>query len=534
MNRRIARRNFMGLTSAASLALMGSGGLSVASAATARAADAADDNLVISGLTMTQDTNYATAGGADLRFDFYQGTVKPADAGMEVPATPPTTPTPIVIWVPPHGIREYAAGGNHTNVDSKFPTPVANYLGYGYAVVSMSYASHASRNKDIKLLIAHLKQHADELVIDTGNIGVLTATADGYTASVPVSGGSASDVADLTIRAAKDRDYRALITAENTRRIVAYFASHIGGTYDPDYDPLGMATPDVAWVDPCVHTSELGEYHVFPSPSRGRGTFASYALYLPDAYRRASRKRFPVIYFLHGGNGNQREAGNWLMVQVDKLIKAGTLPPTIVVCAQGLPIGWYVNARDEADGVLSGPVEDVIVNDLIPHIDATYRTIASREGRGIEGWSAGGFGALRSAFKFPDMFGYVSSLAGAVIDFEDEPMKQYVTNTFGPLEDPASATYFNRVRPHYFVEHNTRAIKAKGVKVRLLVGDGDWLYDKDGKKITENFAKLLTRHGIEHTYTVLPGVDHMITEAIAAGSLTYPSDFWAEALAKFK
>ncbi|MFF4253849.1 alpha/beta hydrolase-fold protein [Streptomyces sp. NPDC001663] len=529
MNRRIARRNFMGLTGAASLTLIGSGGLSMASATPAQAADTADDNLVISGLTMTQDTHYATAGGADLRFDFYQGTVKPADAGMEVPATPPTTPTPIVVWVPPHGIQEYAPGGNHTNVDSKFPTPIAGYLGHGYAVVSMSYASHASRNKDLKLLIAYLKQHADELVIDTDNIGVLTATTGGHTASV-----ATADVPDLTVQAPRDTDYQALITADNTKRIVEYFASHIGGAYDTDYDPLSMATPDVAWVDPCVHTSELGEYHVFPSPSRGRGTYASYALYLPDAYQRTPRKRFPVIYFLHGGNGNQREAGNWLMVQVDRLIKAGTLPPTIVVCAQGLPIGWYVNAREEADGVLSGPVEDVLVKDLVPHIDATYRTVASREGRGIEGWSAGGFGALRSAFKFPETFGYVSSLAGAVIDFEDEPMKQYVTNTFGPLDDPASAAYFNRVRPHYFVEHNTRAIKAKGVKVRLLVGDGDWLYDKDGKKITENFSDLLTRYGIKHTYTVLPGVDHMITEAIAAGTLAYPSDFWAEALAKFK
>ncbi|UUU29436.1 hypothetical protein JIX56_05770 [Streptomyces sp. CA-210063] len=44
-------------------------------------------------------------------------------------------------------------------------------------------------------------------------------------------------------------------------------------------------------------------------------------------------------------------------------------------------------------------------------------------------------------------------------------MKQYVTNTFGPLDDPASAAYFNSVRPHYYVEHNTRAIKAQGVKV---------------------------------------------------------------------
>lgn len=531
MSSRIPRRNFMGLTgAAASLGLIGSSGLlSVATSSAAQAVETADEDLVISGLTFTQDVNYAVASGADLRFDFYQGTVKPVDAGMDTPATPPKTPTPVVIWVPRYGIEEYVPGRNHTNVDSKFPTPIASYLAYGYAVVGASYASQASQKKDLKLLVEYLKTHAAAYIIDTDNIGVLTATADGYTASI-----TGKAVSDLSVQAPKDTDYQALLTIENTKKLVEYFASHIGGAYDPDHNPLSMTTPDAAWVDPCIHTSELGEYHVFPSPSRGRGTHASYALYLPDEYTKVPRKRFPVIYFLHGGNGNQREAGNWLMVQVDRLIKAGTLPPTIVVCAQGLPIGWYVNAREAADGVLSGPVEDVLIKDLIPHIDATYRTVATREGRGIEGWSAGGFGALRSAFKYPETFGYVSSLAGAVIDFDDEPMKQYITNTFGPIDDPASAAYFNSVRPHYYVEHNAGAIKAKGVKVRLLVGDGDWLYDKDGKKITENFGKLLTQYGIDHTYTVIPGVDHMITEAIAAGTLAYPSDFWEQAFAKFK
>ncbi|MEY9997037.1 hypothetical protein ABIE67_009069 [Streptomyces sp. V4I8] len=109
-----------------------------------------------------------------------------------------------------------------------------------------------------------------------------------------------------------------------------------------------------------------------------------------------------------------------------------------------------------------------------------------------------------------------------------------MTNTFGPRHAPASAAYFNSVRPHYYVGHNARAIKAEGVRVRLLAGDGDRLYDKDGKKITEIFSKLLTRYGIRDTYTVLPGVDHTITEAIAARTLAYPSNFREQALAQFK
>ncbi|MER5218676.1 hypothetical protein ABT063_51555 [Streptomyces sp. NPDC002838] len=70
--------------------------MAASSSSPAQAADAPDENLVISGLTFTQNVNYAVASGADLRFDFHQDTMKAADAGMETPATLPKTPTPVV------------------------------------------------------------------------------------------------------------------------------------------------------------------------------------------------------------------------------------------------------------------------------------------------------------------------------------------------------------------------------------------------------------------------------------------------------
>ncbi|WP_406131448.1 hypothetical protein [Streptomyces sp. NBC_00989] len=282
MHDNLARRSFMSLTGTSlSLGLIGAGGLLAASSASpARAADTPDGDLAITGLTFTPDVNYAIASGANLRFDFYQGKVQPAGTGMENTPTPPQTPTPVVIWVPEYGLEEYVAGRNRTNVDSKYPTPIASYLAYGYAVISATYALQASKSKDLRLLITYLKSHADDLIIDTDNVGVLTATRTGYTASISVSGGKAGDVTDLTVDAPRDTDYEALITTANTKKIAEYFTAHIGGTYDAS-DPLDMTTPDVSWVDPSIHTSELGEYHAFPSPSRGRGAYASYAIYLP-------------------------------------------------------------------------------------------------------------------------------------------------------------------------------------------------------------------------------------------------------------
>ena len=91
-----------------------------------------------------------------------------------------------------------------------------------------------------------------------------------------------------------------------------------------------------------------------------------------------------------------------MVARIDKEILAGKIPPFIVVLVQGLPSVRYINAKDG-----KRPVEDVIVKDLIPHIDATYRTVASREGRAIEGMSMGGYGALRLGFKYPELFGTV-------------------------------------------------------------------------------------------------------------------------------
>jgi enterochelin esterase-like enzyme len=61
-------------------------------------------------------------------------------------------------------------------------------------------------------------------------------------------------------------------------------------------------------------------------------------------------------------------------------------------------------------------VESVIVKDLVPHVDATYRTVAGREGRLIEGYSMGGYGAAHLGFKYPELFGAVVVNAGALLD----------------------------------------------------------------------------------------------------------------------
>ncbi len=294
-------------------------------------------------------------------------------------------------------------------------------------------------------------------------------------------------------------------------------------------DRIQDSDPDTAWVYPDKSVPSFATYQVYPTPERGRDTYGSFMLYLPEEYKNTSN-RYPVIYYLHGGNGNQRE-GKWLMNEIDKAIKAQKMQPVIIVSMQALPIGWYCNANVGAKDVISGPVEDVLIKDLIPYIDTHYRTIAKPSGRGLEGWSMGGFGAIRLAFKYPELFGCTSSIAGALIEFQDEHNPKYLVNTFGPATGPGSEKsieYFNAVHPRFYASKNTELIK-KNVKVRLIVGDKDWLFNNNGKLITTIFSNYLDSLGIKHEYTVLKNVGHMVPAEFTNGTREYPVQFWVDA-----
>lgn len=263
------------------------------------------------------------------------------------------------------------------------------------------------------------------------------------------------------------------------------------------------------WIDP-DHSEPSGtHFRLFSTPSRGPGTKASYLIYLPPDYCRQSATRFPVLYWLHGGAGSQRE-GAWMVARIDQEIRQGTLPPFLVVLVQGLPDVRYINSKDG-----TRPVEDVIIKDLLPHIDASYRTISTRRGRAIEGMSMGGFGALRLGFKYPDKFGTVSALAPSITEMKDEP--EFVTEPFG--NDPA---YYEEVGPWRIVKDHAAEIHGQ-TTVRLLVGDEDKLLP-----YVEKYSRLLTSLNIEHQYSVISGAHHRYDEIIEKATFN-ALGFWKAA-----
>ncbi len=276
--------------------------------------------------------------------------------------------------------------------------------------------------------------------------------------------------------------------------------------------PSGGGRMGTEWIDPVKEAPEGTEYHLFSTPSRDANTEASYLIYLPENYRKNSRVHYPVIYWLHGGHGSQRE-GAWMVEQIDKAIKAGEMPEVIMVLVQGLPTVRYVDTKDG-----TRPVEQVIIKDLIPHIDLNYRTIPDRRSRAIEGMSMGGFGSLRLGFKYPELFGVVSALAPSITEMKDEP--QEVQENFGFDE-----AYYAQNSPWTIVKNQANEIKDK-TKVRLLVGDADKLLP-----LVTSYHQLLDSLKIEHQFEVIDGAQHRYDQIISKATFK-PFSFWKDAFAK--
>lgn len=130
-------------------------------------------------------------------------------------------------------------------------------------------------------------------------------------------------------------------------------------------------------------------------------------VFLPSGYEADPDKRWPVTYVLAGMMNNYNSFAN--------LLKGEELTedyPSIVVSPDGNSGYW----SDWYNGGAFGPpeYETFVIDQLIPLIDARYRTDPRRSQRAISGISMGGYGSMMLAARHPDLFGQSASMSGAV------------------------------------------------------------------------------------------------------------------------
>ena len=148
----------------------------------------------------------------------------------------------------------------------------------------------------------------------------------------------------------------------------------------------------------------------FDSPALGEAI--RFNVYLPAGYAAEPERRYPLIYLLHG-RGDKMSAWTHVLPLLDSMIASGEVPPLIAVMpdAPWSRRGSYYVDSAHAEG---RPVETALMRELLPHIDASYRTIVRRNARAVGGYSMGGYGALRYALAWPELFGAALVMSPAV------------------------------------------------------------------------------------------------------------------------
>lgn len=138
-------------------------------------------------------------------------------------------------------------------------------------------------------------------------------------------------------------------------------------------------------------------------------------VYLPPGYDDTPNRRYPVIYVLagHGGSGPLMLApmawGESFPERLDRLIRSEAMSPVIAV----LPDCWTIfGGAQYINSTALGRYEDYLIEELIPYVDATYRTLPLHEHRAITGKSSGGYGAVVQAMRHPELFGAFACHSG--------------------------------------------------------------------------------------------------------------------------
>lgn len=255
--------------------------------------------------------------------------------------------------------------------------------------------------------------------------------------------------------------------------------------------------PPFAWVSP-INTETAKKtlpatvrHATFKSPSMGIDV--GYYIYLPPGYETGGQK-YPVVYHLHGGRPGAENKAVRLASYVDAAIQKSTIKPTIYVFPNGGPMSWY-----DMPDMKQGLGESVFIQELLPHIDATYRTWGTREGRALEGYSQGGRGTTRIMFKHPQLFLSVApggSGYGPEKHIQENDGYESDTLRFLPLGyntwDLAKAFAGRKDRP----------------TLNILIWDGTKCFNYEHNK---QFSSYLNDLGIPHEFLSIPDVPHTAT-----------------------
>lgn len=266
--------------------------------------------------------------------------------------------------------------------------------------------------------------------------------------------------------------------------------------------------------------------------SAALGVAKRYLVYVPDTYA-SETERYPVVYLLHGLGGDET---NWSKHGDLLRVADGMGLRALVVMPDG-DAGFYVDGSAPTDYptclgekppfsageppdrycVKSPRYESYVAQDLVAHVDKSYRTIASREGRGIGGLSMGGFGALVLAMRHDEVFSAAASTSGLISLRYAGPHPYQGIEKVATADPPKwGADYPERVRNHLLgvlgpSPTSWRALDPVSLAESLEPGrlalhidcgeEDDFRFDDHARHLHD----VLGARRIDHEFVIVPG-----------------------------
>ena len=232
--------------------------------------------------------------------------------------------------------------------------------------------------------------------------------------------------------------------------------------------------------------------------SRILGMDRKYAVYLPPDYETSAR-RYPVLYLLHGAGDDQTGWVQFGEVQriADRAIFDGTATPMVIVMpdANTGRRGYFNDVRGD------WRYEDFFFDELMPHVERTYRVKAEKRYRAVSGLSMGGGGAFMYALHRPDLFSSAAPLSAYVGPLTLDAFREGLRReNRGPAVSDAQAAA-------YYARHNALSLIAAlpdsartAVRWYVDCGDDDFLYE--GNALAHIALK---KREVPHEYRVRDG-----------------------------
>lgn len=247
--------------------------------------------------------------------------------------------------------------------------------------------------------------------------------------------------------------------------------------------PLNEAFPEIR-----TYYNPKGSIEELFYKTEARPGYRRAIVYLPEGYR-DDDVSYPVLYLMHGANGNETSwiTKGMILREIDRLIMRGEMEKAIVVFPN---MNQYDNEKDfaksrqknvpesffEPDGSAERSLTDI----LVPLIDSKYRTIPEKKMRAIAGLSMGGMQAIHISASFPDMFGYVGMFSPFVTPFVKKgEYSDFYKNIRRKLkkqfEEPPELYWIMTGRMDFFRPHTdgfSQYLKEKGYRHRYDVSKG--------------------------------------------------------------